>query len=101
MAGALFNKRGGGQSLSHNAPRVPDVHERCWSIYVDAVVSIARKKFHDGVKEVNVAQAQAWPLPFADTRSGYPLLKDVVGFDEKKIFFCKLSMTKLICGAAI
>ena len=50
---------------------------------------------------MNVAQAQAWPLPFADTRSGYPLLKDVVGFDEKKIFFCKLSMTELICGATI
>jgi len=50
---------------------------------------------------VNVAQAQACPLPFADVRRGNPLLKDVVGFDEKKIFFCKLSMTELICGAAI
>jgi len=48
--------------------------------------------------EVNVAQAQACPLPFADVRRGNPLLKEVVGFDEKKIFFCKLSMTKLNCG---
>ena len=34
--------------------------------------------------EVNVASAQACPLPFADVRRGNPLLKEVVGFDEKK-----------------
>jgi len=35
--------------------------------------------------EVNVASAQACPLPFADVRRGNPLLKEVGGFDEKKI----------------
>jgi len=65
---------------------VPDVHERHrWSIFVAVVVLISRKKIHDGVKGVNVASAQAGPRPFADTRCGHPLLKDVEPHANKKI----------------